>query len=651
MENKEIKTVEDNTILFFLGAGASVPADVPDTGGFIYGDACFKKRIDAEDSEEEKIVLQEILTVLEKKQEEIRSKYGLFTQQNKDKEKSEDFEGIKREKEKFEKIDVELVLETLYKLNNKEVELLPDFYDEATLKTKGKEESLKSSEKKLRQFIREKTIVSEEKIDYLAPLKEFVDGYKMLDIFSVNYDTCIEQFCKEYGLRYTDGFELYWHPELFDDDYDVKLYKIHGSVMWYLTDRGTYVKIPIASTEKDEINLITGKTAKTLMVYPMGGKWEYAEPLLELVRRLHERLEKAKVCIVIGYSFRDEYIRRIFFEAARTNKDLTVFLISPDAGKIYYDKLEFIDDDKGIPSSLEGRVICWNYPIEYALKDYYLYGSLGKLFDILKGLEEAQKVRRERGSKIGAFQHGLQEVVSKCIDIGYTSMAERILERELGITANNLKTSHLFITDESNDMFKVLCSLGVNHLYSGRYDKAKRYFKELKNILKESLEKGNEYFELNHQVYDAKRGEEKRENIDEIEEIRNKMHKNKDFKLYEWFINSGDSRWIFRLQSGFIDIFNREIKLRSREDEISGKLKMLLEKCEDMKELLEIPFKGDKYKNSDLISVYSSGGNPEVETLRKEDAEEKLKGIIKALEGLVAFCEEKGRQTVEQIRD
>ena len=643
MENSEIKKIENNKILFFLGAGASVPADVPDTVSFVYGDEGFKKRIDDEGSEKEKNVLQEILTVLEKKKDEIGRKYRELVRQNKDEKESEEFGRIKREKEKFEKIDVELVLETLYKLNNKEVELLPDFYNQNTFKFTEKEESLKSLEEELRRFIRDKTIVSEDKIDYLAPLKEFVAKYEMLDIFSVNYDTCIEQFCKEYGLRYTDGFELYWYPELFDDrDYDVKLYKIHGSVMWYLTDRGSHVKIPIASGEKDEIKLITGETAKTLMVYPMGGKWEYAEPLLELIRRLHVGLEKAEACIVIGYSFRDDYIRRIFFEAARTNKNLTIFLIDPDAGRIYDDKLKFIDNDKIRPSSLEGRVICWNYPMQNVLEDNYLYRSLGKLSDILEEFEEAHEFKRERGSKVGAFEHGMQEVVSKCIEIGYTSLAERILEKELGITVNNLKESRLFVDKKPIDKLRLLCGLGVNHLYSDRYDKAKGYFKVLTGILKQSLEVGNEYFELNSQLAALKallnRNEE---GVREIEQKIEKIEQSYEVLPYsKWF---APSDWDRRLQD-FIEFLNKEVKLRSKEDKIHDILSETIDKCEDMIKCLEIPFKNGIYKDSDTIFITGSS----VEIARKDEAEKKLKEILKAFDKLMDFCES---QEVEQIRD
>jgi len=501
----------------------------------------------------------------------------------------------------------------------------------------------------LRRFIREKTIVSEEKIDYLMPLKEFVAKYGMLDIFSVNYDTCIEQFCKEYDLRYTDGFELYWHPGLFDKDYEVKLYKIHGSVMWYLTDRGTYVKIPIASTEKDEIEFITGETAKTLMVYPMGGKWEYAEPLLELIRKLQERLAKAEVCIVIGYSFRDDYIRRIFFEAARTNKNLTIFLIAPDAGKIYYDKLEFIDKDKGIPSSLEGRVICWNYPVENVLKDYYLYRSVKTLVDIQISSKKADEIRRE-GTYAGHELHGC---VSKCIDIGYTSMAEKILEIGLGITIDNLKESRLFLSDERNDLFKVLCGLGINHLYSGRYDKAKRCFEELNKILKQSLDKGNEFFEWNYQRSNLEtksgRKEAEIELLFDINQKINDIRENReDIALFEWFINSRESDWTVRLQFGFIDVLDKEIKLRSGEDDrydsLIEKLEEILERCSDMKKLLKIPFKADRYKDSEFFSLQGSHGSCRVETRRKTDTERKFYEIVNAFEDLIDFCEEKERQ-------
>lgn len=331
-----------------------------------------------------------------------------------------------------------------------------------------------------------------------------------------------------------------------------------------------------------------------------------------------------------------------FFEAARTNKDLILFLIAPDAGKIYDDKLKFIDKDKRKTSPLEGRVICWNYPMDNVLKDYYLYRSLGKLSGILKGLEDAHEFKLELGSKVGAFEHRMQEVVSKCIDIGYTSMAEKVLEKELGITVDNLKECALFVDKKPIDKLRVLCGLGVNHLYSGRYDKAKRYFTELKEILEQSLNVGNEYFELNSRLT-AYRKERKGE-----EEIRNKIEEirknNEVLPYYTWFMwSSADFQWVRCLQDDFIDLLNKEIKLRLIDDDISKLLSKIIEKCNQMKDYLEIPFGRGIYEHSDVIDI---GGS--VETRRKEDAEEKLKEILKAFEDLIDFCE---RQKVEQFRD
>lgn len=689
MRDKETNDVENNEIIFFLGAGASVPAAVPQIVDFTkqfeenikrkrdilgkikkkYGEinvesllkAVYISNSDNEnafDSSELKLLKKELEQFVHEKivlnagtsarvgdsitKEFINEFLGTI---EKNAEALEEIQKILREKREIVDVDVELLLEALHELNNRSKYVLP-YLSKLNEELKGREYELESLEKELRRFIREKTIVSEDKIGYLAPLKEFVDKYKTLDIFSVNYDTCIEQFCKKHNFTYTDGFELYWNPNSFKNDYKIKLYKLHGSVTWYKTDEGDYIKVPIASEKEDEIELITGEKAKTLMVYPMPGKFEeYSTPQSEFIPILHKKLEEVKVCIVIGYRFRDAEIRTIFFEAAKKasqkNEGLIIFLISPDAGKIYDDKLKFIDKDKRKHSSLEGRVICWNYPMENVLKDNCLYRSLGKLSDILKEFETAREFKRERGSKVGGFEYGMQGVVSNCIEIGYTSMAERILEKELGITVDNLKESHLFV-DTPIDKLRLLCGLGVHHLYSGRYDKAKRYFDELKRALEQSLEIGNEYFELNRQLTDlVKNGkeEERKEIKQKIEKIR---RNNEVLPFYGWFWDHSDLNWTRRLEYSFIVFLSKEIKLRSGNDE-DNILLIILNKCTDMKELLEIPFDKDIYKGSDKINI----GTSSVETRRKADAEKKLTEIVNAFEDLIVFCEEKERQTVE----
>jgi len=342
--------IEPSSVAFFLGAGASVAAEVPHTYAFVDE---FQKNIKEPGKRK---VLDAVISKLEK------------------------WRGSK--------IDIELLLETLTKLQKKDEEpLLQFFKSEFLLKGYSEKEPLIND---LKDFIKKKTIVSEEKIIYLQPLLDFISELKSVDIVSLNYDTCIEQFCNAHKLIYQDGFDVHWNPKTFgSENTDIRLYKLHGSVMWYHTDRGNYIKLPVM-TEESKIRLITGESADNLMLYPMQ-KWDYAEPLLELLVLVKQILEsnKCKTVIVVGYSFRDEHITRMLWDSARRNKDLHVVLVDPHAFDVYADKLKYYDKDAKIPSSLDGRVICLPYHFEKILpflKNYYLK-------NLIEGLAKEAELR------------------------------------------------------------------------------------------------------------------------------------------------------------------------------------------------------------------------------------------------------------------
>ena len=321
-------------VIFFLGAGASVKADVPDTYAFV------KKFRDSIQEHSQRKTIDEVINILEEW--------------------------------KKSKIDIELLLETLMKLDTKEQEPLPQFYKGARFRLVG------SSAKtpiinSLKDFIKSKAIVNEEKVKYLEPLLEFQHP---IDIISVNYDICIEQFCNIYKLTYQDGFDVYWNPKVFElEDTDVRLYKLHGSVIWYRSDRGGYLKLPVME-KSSKIQLITGESAESLMLYPIQ-KWEYAEPLLELLLLVKRKLESSntKFIVVVGYSFRDDYLKKMFWDIARKNRALNLILVDPNAYQIYLEKLKYYDSRKKKRSSLDGRVICLPYEFEKifpCLKNEYL---------------------------------------------------------------------------------------------------------------------------------------------------------------------------------------------------------------------------------------------------------------------------------------
>ncbi|MCK5724314.1 MAG: hypothetical protein KAI84_17410 [Gammaproteobacteria bacterium] len=128
------ENINQNDVIFFLGAGASIEAGVPDTTKFIYGQ-----------SEKDKI--QGFLEYL--------------TENNKD----EELEVLNiiintlQEKNNNSTIDIELVLGTINALNKKKDFELIYFYKQDTFRFKSNQEQiLNDLEKLLKGFIRKKVV-------------------------------------------------------------------------------------------------------------------------------------------------------------------------------------------------------------------------------------------------------------------------------------------------------------------------------------------------------------------------------------------------------------------------------------------------------------------------------------------------------------
>lgn len=346
--------MNSSKVVFFFGAGASVAAGVPDTNTFVTD---YLKKIRGTNKE---TTVKKIIDTLEQW--------------------------------KGHSIDIELLLETLTKLRDKKDDPLLQFFPEPSSIVAELDEKDPVIDS-LKDFIKKKAIVSEKKIQYLQSLLPIIEEYKPLDIISVNYDTSVEQFCNVQKLTYEDGFDVHWNSQSFEkENTDIRLYKIHGSVMWYQTDHGDYVKLPVMTGEH-KVQLITGEKAINLMLYPMQ-KWNYAEPFLELSVRVKHLLEldSCKFLIVVGYSFRDEHIIKILWDSARTNRNLRVILIDPNAYKIYKNKLQYYDSSHTNPSSLYGKVICLPYLFEKIsplIKNYFLKNlEIGLSAEALQHKEE-----------------------------------------------------------------------------------------------------------------------------------------------------------------------------------------------------------------------------------------------------------------------
>jgi len=416
-------STNSSDVVFFLGAGASVAAGVPDTYSFV------KEYLGSLQEGEKKRTIQEIIKTLKKWRN-------------------------------GSEIDIELLLETLTKLRDKDLDPLLQFYSRDSFSLTGYDEKEPLIDS-LKDFIKKKGIVSEEKIQYLQPLLAFIEVTPPLDIISVNYDTSIEQFCNLHKLTYQDGFDVHWNPKTFNNDHTgIRLYKLHGSVMWYQTDRGDYIKLPVM-TEDNKIQLITGEKAENLMLYPMQ-KWDYAEPFLELsveIKRLLES-DSCKFVVVIGYSFRDEHIIRILWDSARKNRNLRVILIDPRAYSIYHDKLKFYDKNHTNPSSLSGKVICLPYLFEKVLptlKNYYLQNLRNGLY-----YENAQHQLEIQGDPASWIP-----CIEQLIKAEYIEKAEELITK---IVFNE--------RDHPKQLIEFPLRMGMNLSFGGEEEKANAFFDE-----------------------------------------------------------------------------------------------------------------------------------------------------------------------------
>lgn len=188
----------------------------------------------------------------------------------------------------------------------------------------------------LKKLIKDKCTIdpSSSNLTYLNPLCKFFSSSNPIDIFSVNYDDVVDVFCRQNNYRMEDGFGQDWEPNRFQSkNVHVNLFKLHGSVLWYKTDRGAFHKIPFKIPEGSK-DLLLNETLNSLIVYPVAGKPIHFEPLAYAMHRFRERLKEVDQCFVIGYSMRDKHIQDIFTESLRRNPKLKIVIADPEPFKI-----------------------------------------------------------------------------------------------------------------------------------------------------------------------------------------------------------------------------------------------------------------------------------------------------------------------------
>lgn len=147
------------------------------------------------------------------------------------------------------------------------------------------------------------------------------DYHLPIEVFTVNYDTLVETGLEYVGAPYFDGFvgtiSAPFRADFVEDlspssstrlpPSFVRLWKLHGSVNWILDSAGRIVRAAAPSS------------ATPVAIFPSEEKYDDSRrvPFVVLMDRFRRSLaEPETIVLVSGYSFADEHLNEIIFNAA-----------------------------------------------------------------------------------------------------------------------------------------------------------------------------------------------------------------------------------------------------------------------------------------------------------------------------------------------
>ncbi|MDM1410561.1 SIR2 family protein [Myroides odoratimimus] len=174
-----------------------------------------------------------------------------------------------------------------------------------------------------------------------------------INVFTTNNDLFNEYAMDSLNINYINGFSggltKLFNPGLFNYTFSkrmdtsiekfepvenmVYLYKIHGSINWTEDENNTnsFFKIKEIPYSKDN------NPTRSVLVYPAPTKQNKSlgSPYVEMFREFQKKLlEQHTVLFVIGYSFSDEHINNIIYQALAINSTINVVIFGNVKGNI-----------------------------------------------------------------------------------------------------------------------------------------------------------------------------------------------------------------------------------------------------------------------------------------------------------------------------
>ena len=160
-------------------------------------------------------------------------------------------------------------------------------------------------------------------------LKQTNDENYHINIFTLNYDLIFEKtFNKDSVFPINTGFnsEGVWDAKWFDsEDAKINLYKIHGSLDWFLKEDDTCC----LTNHEVAFNPLNPNERKPHIILGFEYKLFSVDPFFTILQQFIQKLKTSKLLVVIGYSFFDNYLNNIIIRHLNSNENVRVLIVDP----------------------------------------------------------------------------------------------------------------------------------------------------------------------------------------------------------------------------------------------------------------------------------------------------------------------------------
>lgn len=259
-----------------------------------------------------------------------------------------------------------------------------------------------------------------------------------LSVFTTNNDlfneTAMDNTNTMYINGFTPGIKRYFNPSLFHYSYSkrmdtsidkyepvdnmVYLYKLHGSVNWVEQEsigNKFYNIVEIDATQSS-----FSAQSERVMIYPAPTKQNKSlgSPYTDIIRAFHHKLlQPNSVLFVCGYSFSDEHLNRIIYQALAANSSLNIVVVNKldeskeikkvDDRRIYHlweenqdPKTEFNSSESDEEKDSSGEV----GPTEKNAPIHYFSRFVRLISDIISQQDDSQELLNKFSNEIFKYK-------------------------------------------------------------------------------------------------------------------------------------------------------------------------------------------------------------------------------------------------------